>query len=343
VLEYLRLLIATLLALLLPRLDLATENLLLRQQIAVLQRSVKRPRLRPIDRFVWALAARHFGGWQDALAIVKPTTVISWHRKGFRLFWTWNSRRRRPGRPKIPARVRKLIRTMALANVGWGPPRIHGELMKLGIAVSEATVSRYMPRRPRTPPSQSWRTFLRNHARELVAIDFFVVPTVTFKLLFGFVVLDHGRRRLVHVGATGHPTAEWTAQQLIEAFPWETAPRYLLRDRDRIYGAAFRQRVKGMGIREVLIAPRSPWQNPFAERVIGSIRRELLDHVIVLGERHLQKLLRRYADYYNGSRTHLSLEKDAPEHRETAGPDQGEVVAFPKLGGLHHLCTREAA
>ena len=240
---------------------LVLENLALRHQLAVLQRTAPRPRLRPSDRVFWVLLARLWHGWAEAVAIVQPETVIRWQRTGFRLFWTWKSRRHGPGRPAIAPDVRALIRTMARANPLWGAPRIHGELQKLGLEISQAMVSKYLVRR-RTPPSQTWRTFLDNHLRSLVSVDFFTVPTVMFKVLFVFVVLAHDRRRVLHVNVTDTPTAQWSAQQLVEAFPWDTAPRYLLRDRDAVYGAVFSSRVQALGILEVKTTPRSPWQNP---------------------------------------------------------------------------------
>ncbi len=222
-----------------------------------------------------------------------------------------------------------------------GAPRIHGELLKLGFEVSQRTVARLMPRR-RKPPSQTWRTFLQNHVLDLVSVDFFVVPTATFRLLYVFVVLLHHRRKVVHFNETDSPTAAWTAQQIVEAFPDDSAPRYLLRDRDGIYGDEFRRRVQGMGVAEVLAAPRSPWQNPFVERVIGTIRRELLDHVIVLDDGHLRRRLRSYLRYY-GSRTHLALDKDAPEPRALESADRRRILALPLVGGLHHRYVRHAA
>ena len=262
---------------------LVLENLALRHQLAVLQRTAPRPRLRPSDRVFWVLLARLWHGWAEVVAIVQPETVIRWQRTGFRLFWTWKSRRHGPGHPAVAPDVRALIRTMARANPLWGAPRIHGELQKLGLEISQATVSKYLVRR-RTPPSQTWRTFLDNHIGSLVSVDFFTVPTVLFKVLFVFVVLAHDRRRVVHVNVTDAPTARWTAQQLVEAFPWETAPRYLLRDRDAVYGVAFSSQVQALGIHEVKTAPRSPWQNPYVERLIGTLRRECLDHVVVLND-----------------------------------------------------------
>lgn len=228
------------------------------------------------------------------------------------------------------------------ANPTWGAPRIHGELLKLGFTVAQSTVSKYLPRN-RKPPSQGWRTFLRNHLRETIAVDFAVVPTVTFGLLYVFVVLGLERRKLLHVNVTAHPTAEWTAQQMVEALPWETRARYVIRDRDRIYGLAFRRRVTGLGLQEVRSAPRSPWQNAYAERFIGSLRRDCLDQVIVLNEPHLRSVLSDYAQHYNRSRTHLSLGKDAPEPRLVQRQELGEVVSVPEVGGLHHRYERLAA
>jgi transposase InsO family protein len=271
---------------------------------------------------------------------VKPETVIAWHRQGFRLFWTWKSRRH-VGRRPVPADVRALIRTMSEANTLWGAPRIHGELLKLGIDVSQATVAKYMIRH-RQPPSQTWRTFLRNHMGQIAAADFFVVPTATCRLLFVLVILAHERRRVVHVGVTDHPTAAWTAQQLREAFPWNDAPRYLVRDRDAAFHA-WATTAKAMDIHEVVTAARSPWQNAYAERLIGSIRRECLDHVIIVNERGLRRVLAAYVEYYLKSRTHLSLNKDSPVSRLAAPSTAGRIVAIPRLGGLHHHYQRRAA
>ena len=295
----------------LGRAALYTEILALRQQVAVLKRKRPRPSLRKADRVFWVILSYLWPGWRHALVIVRPETVIGWHRKGFRLFWTWKSRRGKPGRPPVSREIRDLVREMSRENTLWGAPRIHGELLKLGFSISQAAVSKYMVHYP-SPPSQAWRTFLTNHADCLASIDCFVVPTATFRLLFGFIVLHHERRQIVHSGATENPTMAWVAQQIREAFPWETTPRFLLRDRDAVYGVEFRDRVLSMGIEEVITAPRSPWQNPYVERVIGTLRRECLDHVIILNERHLQRILGSYLDYYHGSRTHLSLGKDTP-------------------------------
>ena len=322
--------------------EMALENLALRQQLTVFKRHCPRPRLRKADRLFWVLLSKSWKDWQRALIIVKPETVVSWHRKGFRLFWTRISRKRRSGRPEASSEIRALIRKMAAANPLWGAPRIHGELLKLGIDISERTVSRLV-HRSRRPPSQSWKTFLDDHVSELVSVDFFTVPTATFRVLFVLVVLAHRRRPVVHFNITDHPTGVWTAQQVREAFPEDRAPRYLIRDRDGVYGDQFRDRVREMGLTEVLTAPRSPWQNAFAERLIGSIRRECLDHVIVLGEKHLRRILRSYFEYYQESRTHLSLDKDAPSTRAVQPPELGAVVEIPQVGGLHHRYERRAA
>ena len=323
------------------RRELALENLALRQQLAILHRKTKRPKLTRADRAFWVALSRLWPEWQNALVLVKPETVIGWHRKGFKLYWTWRSRNR-GGRPRIDAEIRTLIRRMARENPTWGAPRIHGELLKLGFELGEATVSRYLPRR-RKPPSHSWRAFLRNHTEDLVSIDFFVVPTATFRVLYVFLVLEHERRRIVHFNVTEGPSAQWTGQQLVNAFPYDSAPKHVIRDRDKIYGANFVRRARAMGIEQVLTAPHSPWQNPYCERVIGTIRRDCLDHVIVLGEQHLRRILRKYLDYYHGSRTHLALDKDAPEPRQRESIDGGKVVALPMVGGLHRRYTRHAA
>jgi transposase InsO family protein len=273
--------------------------------------------------------------WRAALVIVKPETVIAWHRRGFRLFWAWKSRHW-TGRPAVAPEIRSLIRTMSAANPLWGAPRIHGELLKLGVTVSQTTVATYMVRQ-RPFPSQTWRTFLANHANQLIAADFFVVPTATCRLLFVLVLLAHHRRRVVHIAVTEHPTATWTAQQFRDAFPWEL-PRYLLHDRDHAF-----DHVKTIGIQELLTAPRSPWQNAYVERFIGSVRRECLDHVILLTTAGLRRVLREYVAYYSRTRTHLGLSKDAPTARPITPPTAGRVIAIPMVGGLHHRYERRAA
>jgi putative transposase len=341
VLNLLRSLVLAAFAFFRTRRQLAAEILALRHQLGVLKRSVKRPRLTNAARGLWVLLSRRWASWSDALIIVKPATVIKWHRVGFRRYWAWRSRPK-GGRPAIDPEVRKLIKQMASANL-WGAPRIHGELLKLGIKISEATVSKYLPRR-RKPPSQTWRAFLDNHVGTLISVDFFTVPTVFFHVLFVFVVLAHDRRRILSINVTSSPSAAWAANQIVQTFPWETAPRYLLRDRDGIYGKQFRRRVQNLDIEEVVIARRSPWQSPYVERVIGTLRRELVDHAIVMNKRHLRRLLRRYvSEYYHPCRTHLSLGKDTPEPRAVEPPERGEVIELPVLGGLHHLYARRAA
>ena len=322
--------------------QLALENLALRRQLAVYKRTATRPKLRTTDRLFWVWLARVWAGWRRPLVIVTPDTVLRWQRRRFRAYWTRLSGRPTGGRPPVNAELKALVTRMAVANPLWGAPRIHGELLKLGIDVAERTVSRLIPKRP-SRPSQTWRAFLTNHVRDLVSLDFFTIPTAGLRVLFVLVVLAHHRRRVVHFSVTEHPTAAWTAQQLVDAFPDDSAPSYLLRDRDGVYGEYFRQRVKGMRIEEVLTAPHSPWQNPFAERLIGSLRRECLDHVVVLGERHLRRLLTTYLEYYHRTRTHLSLDKDAPDERPIEPPALGAVIPIPEVGGLHHRYVRRAA
>jgi len=324
------------------RAALQVEVLALRHQLGVLHRSVKRPKLTAADRFFWAWLSELWSDWRTALVIVKPETVIAWQRKSFRLFWTWKVRSGNPGRPAVTKEVRDLIRRMSRENPIWGAPRIHGELLKLGIDIGETSVSKYMVR-CRKPPSQTWRTFLANHLKSLVSVDFFTVPTIRFQILYVFLVLAHDRRRILHFGVTAHPTAEWTAQQLRNAFPWDTAARYLLRDRDRIFGDDFAKQIRDMGIQEVLSAPRSPWQRAYVERVIGSIRRECLDHMIVFNEASLYRHVKVFVSYYHQTRTHLSLAKDTPETRPVHPPDLGPVVAIAEVGGLHHRYQRRAA
>src|SRR6202521_2962097 len=340
---FLTTLLATLSAILRSRAALGLENLALRHQIGVLQRSArKRSKLTPRDRLLWAWLSRIWSDWRSALTIVQPETVIAWHRRRFRLFWAGRIRRGQPGRPTLPREVRDLIRRMCRENPTWGAPRIHGELRELGIDIGETSVSKSMVR-CRHPPSQTWRTFLNNHLQQLVSIDFFTVPTIRFQVLYVFLVLAHDRRRILHFNVTAHPTAEWAGQQPREAFPFDQLPRYLLRDRDAIFGNDFREQLRDMGICEVLSAPRSPWQRAYVERVIGSIRRECLDHVIVFHENALRRTLHSYFDYYHRSRTHLSLGKDSPEPRAIQPPEMGSVVAVPQVGGLHHRYERRAA
>jgi len=336
-LDLCKLIFGTVIDLLRSRATLAAEILVLRQQINVLRRAnPKRVPFGSIDRLILGDVCRLFPKMYDALAIVRPDTVMRWHRAGFRWYWRWKSRRR-CGRPTVSLEIRRLVRQMSIANPLWGAPRIHGELLKLGIEVGQTSVAKYMARR-RGPPSQGWKTFLRNHADGIAALDLFVVPTISFRLLYGLLIMGHGRRQILWFGVTAHPTAEWIANQLTEACGWEQIPCYLIRDRDGAYGELFIRRVRSIGIRDRPTSPRSPWQNAYAERLIGSIRRECTDHIVIFGERHLRHVLLSYMDYYNGRRTHLSLNKDAPISRfaETAG----RVICRPILGGLHHQYAR---
>ncbi|MBN1571345.1 MAG: transposase [Acidobacteria bacterium] len=323
-------------------LALQTEILALRQQIIVLKRSTHRPKLQFWDRFLWIWLLRLWPQWRSARVIVKPETVIAWHRKGFRLFWTWKCQHGKSGRPGIPKDVRELIRTMSKNNATWGAPRIHGELLKLGISISQATVAKYMHRHPK-PPSQTWRAFLQKHAKQLASIDFFTVPTISFRVLYVFLVLSHERRRVIHFNVTSHPTAEWTSQQLLHAFPYDSAPQYIIRDRDCIYGEVVQRQLEELAIQQVLTAPRSPRQTPYVERLIGSIRRECLDHILTINEASLRANLRSYFSYYHDSRCHLGLDKDSPKPREIQPPHIGRIVEIPKVGGLHHRYERRAA
>jgi len=325
------------------RASLELEVIALRHQLSVLKRQrPSRARLFRADRLLWVLLYRIWPQAIHAMVLVKPTTVLEWHRRGFRLALPWRSGARRPGRPRVAFEVRDLIRQMCTANPLWGAPRIHGELLKLGIEVSQATVGRYMPWRPREP-SPTWRSFLRNHMTAIAAVDMFVVATAAFRLLYAVIVLDHNRRRVIHFDVTTNPTQAWLARQITEAFPWDTAPRYLLRDRDTSYGLGFRDRVRAMNIEEIVTAPSSPWQNPYVERIIGSIRRECLDHVIIFNETHLRRALSSYFQYYHKSRTHLSLNKDCPDSRRVQLASAGKIIAFPEVGGLHYRDERCAA
>jgi hypothetical protein len=269
---------------------LEAEILILRHQLNVLQRRAPHQlHLRWADRALFIWLYRHCPRILNAITIVKPETIVRWHRMGFAGYWRWKSRPR-GGRPRIGKEVRDLIRRMSFENPLWGAPRIHGELLKLGIEVAQSTVSIYMvPRRDR--PLQTWKTFLRNHMEGIASIDLFVVPTIAFEQLFAFVVLGDGRRHLLWLAVTRNPTAEWLARQITEAFPWDRAPKYLIRDNDQAFGIAFKARLRAMGIRDRPTSFRSPWQNCFAERLIGSIRRECTDHLIVFGEEHLRRTL----------------------------------------------------
>src|SRR5882762_8283943 len=277
---------------------LEAENAVLRHQLIVLQRTVRgRAQATNNDRWFLVQVYRWFPSILTVVTIVRPGTLVRWHRAGFRRYWRWKSNSR-GGRPRIERELQALIRLMSTENQLWGAPRIHGELLKLGFSVAQSTVAKYMVKRC-GPPSQGWLTFLRNHAPDIAAMDLFVVPTIGFRMLYSFVIVRLDRRDIVWINVTTYPTAEWVARQIAEAFPWDGAPGYMIRDRDRIYGAVVTRRPRAMGIRDKPIAPASPWQNGFAERLIGSIRRECLDHIIVLGEAHLSQILKSCANYYN--------------------------------------------
>jgi putative transposase len=322
---------------------LLLENLALRQQIAALKRRRPMPRLAVFDKLFWILARRFWSGWNQALIVVTPETVVRWHRAGFRLYWKLISKVRRPiGRRQIPKEVRELIFRMVAENPTWGAPRIHGELLMLGFDISERTISRWMKRAPRDPePAKRWLTLLRNHREAIAAMDFFTVPTLRFSVLYGFFVISHDRRQILHFNVTKHPTSLWIVQQLREAFPFESAPRFLIFDRDGEYGVEVPAAVRSLKIRPVRTSYQSPWQNGVAEHWIESCRRDLLDHVIAVNERHLRRLLSEYLRYYHEDRTHLGLEKGIP-HGRTRSTASSRVLSHDRLGGLHHRYDRAA-
>jgi len=320
--------------------DLLLENLALRQQLLVLCTKRPRRRLSTAHKLFWIMLRRLWSGWKQPLILVTPKTVVAWHRAGFHLYWTWISRARRVGgRKRVSQEVRAVIFRMAAENPTWGAPRIHGELLKLGFDLSEPTVSRWLRHAQRTPdPARRWLTFLRNHREAIAAMDFFTVPTLTFGLLYCFFVIGHDRRKILRCNVTRNPSALWIVQQMREAWPYAPAPRFLLFDRDSKFGNDVISFARSAGSQPVRIAYRSPWQNGVAERWVGSCRRDLLDHVIVLNERHLKRLLSEYMRYYHEDRTHLGLAKDTPAGRFMAAcpPVGSRIQSFPRLGGLHH-------
>src|ERR1017187_1655738 len=319
------------------KMRLEAENAVLRHQLIVLRRKPRgRVQLANSDRWFFVQLYHWFPSVLQVLTIIRPETLIRWHRSAFRCYWRWKSRSL-GGRPQIEAGLRALIRQMSMENPLWGAPRIHGELLKLGFEVAQSSVAKYMVKR-RGPPSQGWRSFLRNHAPDIAAMDLFVVPTIGFDLLYAFVIVRLDRRDLVWINVTTNPTAEWIARQITEAFPWDDAPQYLIRDMDRIYGAVVMRRLRAMGIRDKPTAPASPWQNGFAKRMIGTIRRKCVAHIIILSETHLCRILRSYACYYNDIRTHRSLDKDAPISRPVQRT--GIISSQAILGGLHHHYVR---
>jgi putative transposase len=324
------------------RCHLLLENAALRHQLLVLSRKTKRPRFRPLGRLFWVWLSAVWSRWTHAIRLVGPDTVIRCHRHGFRLFWRWKSRAGKAGRNSVAPATIQLIRQMSRANPLWGAPRIHGELLKLGISVAQRTVGNYMIPCPRSSAGETWTTFLRNHLGQMVSVDFLTVPTLRFEALYVFVVLSHARRQVLHFNVTGSPSASWVAQQLREALAFSSPPKYLLRDRDSIYGLQFQHLVQTLGLEELWIAPRSPSHSPYAERFIGSLRRECLDHAVVLGQGQLYRLVQSYLAYHHGWRTHLGLDKDPPEPRRVQPPGEGKSFASPEVGGLHHHYERRA-
>src|ERR1022692_4010952 len=322
------------------RSDLLLENLALRQQLAVLERRCSRPRFSAPDRLFWVILRRLWPRWKRVLILVQPETVIRWHRAGFKLYWTWLSRHRASaGRKCVSKELRDLIFRMVTDNSTWGAPRIHGELKMLGFDISERTVLRWMRKAPRDPkPAERWMTFLSNHREAIAAMDFITVPTLTFGVLYCFFVIAHDRRRILHFNVTRHPTSAWVVQQLREAFPYDSAPKYLIFDRGANFNQEVIDSVKSLGTQPKRISFRSPWQNGVAERWVGNCRRDLLDHVIVVNERHLKRLISEYVCYYHDDRTHLALDKGTPAGREAEKSPEvgGRVLSMPRLGGLHH-------
>jgi len=321
------------------RTDLALEILALRQQVAVLKRKRPRPKLNRMDRLFWTALRSFWSRWAEALLIVKPETVVGWHRAGFRLYWGWRSRGRASGRPKITPEIQELIHRMAKENPTWGAPKIHGELLKLGFKVSERSVSRYIRAiQRRGDPGRRWLTFLRNHREAIVAMDFFTVPTVSFRVLYCLFIIEHARRRILYFHVTAQPNSDWVTQQLREAFPDSTPYRYMILDRDTKFDAEVLSVLRSIGLKPKRTSRESPWQNGVAERWVGSCRRELLDHVIPLNEHHLRRLLRDYIRYYHLDRTHDGLGKDTPDRRsiETNPSNGATVISLPRVGGLHH-------
>ena len=320
--------------------DLILENLALRQQLLALHTKRPRRRLSAVHKLFWIALRGFWAGWKKPLLLVRPRTVVEWHRTGFRLYWKWLSRARQiGGRTPVSQEARALIFRMAAENPTWGAPRIHGELLKLGFALSEATVSRWLQRAPKNPHlAKSWLTFLRNHREAIAAMDFFTVPTLTFSILYCFFVIGHDRRKILHFNATRNPSALWIVQQMREAWPYAATRQFLLFDHDLKFGSDVVVAAREIGSEPMRTAFRSPWQNGVAERWVGSCRRDLLDHVIVLNEPHLKRLMTDYVRYYHEDRTHLGLAKDTPAGRPVAirSAVGSKIQSFPRLGGLHH-------
>jgi Integrase core domain len=338
-LELVSLLLSTLARLFRGRHDLVVENLLLRHQLHVALRSRPRPDLKTRDRFFWLVARSLYPEWKRHVILVRPETVVRWHRRGWRLYWRWRSSHHL-GRPRLSPEIRELIATMASENPLWATERIRGELLKLGIVVSSRSIRRYRRGRQSRPPSQSWRTFLANHAQAIWAADLLVVQTLTFQPLYGIFFVSHGSRQLVHFEVTAHPTAAWVWRQLIEATRWDRKPRYLIHDHDRVWGANFGLHASALAIKSLRTPIQAPRANSIAERWVGTARRECLDHLIPISERHLRWVLAEFADYYNHDRPHRSLGLQAPFPKPPAR--HGGIAVRPVLGGLHHVYERAA-
>jgi putative transposase len=338
--RFIGLCLGTLVRILCARRSLLLENLALRQQLAVLKRRHPRPRLDLLDRLFWVAVRRFWSGWQQSLIAVTPETVVRWHRAGFRLYWKLISKVRRPVGRRSSKEVQELIFRMVVENPTWEAPRIHGELLMLSFDVSERMISRWMKRAPRDPePATCWLAFLCNHREAIAAMDFFTVPTITFSMLYCFFVISHDRRRILHFNVTKHPTSSWIVQQLREAFPFGSAPRFVIFDRDAKYGLEVLSAVRSLRVNPVRTSFESPWQDGVAERWVGSCRRDLLDHIIAVDERHLKRLLFEYIRYYHEDRTQLGLGKGTPNGRPRT-INSGRVLSHRRLGGLHHRYDR---
>jgi hypothetical protein len=320
--------------------QLILENIFLHKQLEIYQRYDPKLKISGTDRMFFSLMKGLLYNWKERLFIVKPNTLIKWHRLGFRHFWKWKSGTE-GGRPSMNLEIIILIKKMANENPDWGAPRIHSELLMLGYKICESTVQRYMPKKGKRTNGQNWKTFLKNHSKEIISIDFLTVPTVNFKLLHVLVVLEHHRRELIYFNVTKNPTAEWSLQQIRNILMDYDAPRFLIRDRDNKYGKLLDGKNNGFGIDEIVTSYRSPWQNGYCERVIGSIKRECLDHLIILNESHLRNILFEYFSYYNKYRTHLGINKDSPEGRPVQ--TEGKIDKIPVVNGLHHGYYRKAA
>jgi len=323
-----------------PYIDLALENIVLRQQVTAFKKENPRPKLTNFDRVLWVFIRRSWKRWKNALIFVKPETVIRWHRKGFRLYWRLISNKGK-GKDKLwtNKEIRNLVHRMVSDNPTWGAPRIHGELLKLGFHISERTISRFMPKKePSGDKIKKWLAFLHNHKKGIMAMDFFTIPTLFFRQLYVLFIIHHDMRRIIHFNVTFHPTTEWVTKQIDKAFTVEKPPKYMIYDRDSKFSLPVTETLKSLNIEPVRTSYRSPWQNGTAERWVGSVRRELLNHVIILNQGHLYNLLEEYVEYYNNDRTHYSLKKETPMKRPIIKEPPGDstIIALPRVGGLHH-------